>query len=234
LSELAPFDPKKRIIEYLLREEPKEQLADLSLRSLTYETASESPAPGGGSISAAVGALGAALGSMVANLSCHKRGWDEKWKLFSDWAEQGKIAYQELLTLVDEDTRAFNRVMDAFGLPKESSDQKLARNLAIQQATLNAIEVPFKVMQVASGIMELMEKMADIGNPNSASDVAVGALCLRTAVSGACLNVKINAVELKDPSLVEKTLLSADLIEKETIQRCEQIQLRVLEKIGTK
>jgi glutamate formiminotransferase/formiminotetrahydrofolate cyclodeaminase len=234
LSELAPFDPQKRIIEYLLREEPKEQLVDLSLRSLTYETASESPAPGGGSISAAVGALGAALGSMVANLSCHKRGWDEKWKLFSDWAERGKVAYQELLTLLDEDTRAFNRVMDAFGLPKESSDQKQARNLAIQQATLNAIEVPFKVMQVASGIMDLMEKMSEIGNPNSASDVAVGALCLRTAVSGACLNVKINAVELKDPSLVEKRLLSADLIEKETIQRCEQIQLRVLEKIGTK
>jgi len=234
LSELAPFDPQKRIIEYLLREEQKEQLADLSLRKLTYETASESPAPGGGSISAAVGALGAALGSMVANLSCHKRGWDNQWKVFSDWAERGKVAYQELLALVDEDTRAFNKVMEAFGLPKESPDQKEARRLAIQEATLNAIEVPFKVMQSASGIMELLEKMAEIGNPNSASDVAVGALCLRTAVSGACLNVKINAVELKDPTLVERTLLSADRIEKETIQRCEQIQVRVLESIGSK
>jgi glutamate formiminotransferase/formiminotetrahydrofolate cyclodeaminase len=234
LGELAPFDPQKRIIEYLLREEQKELLSDLSLRKLTQETASESPAPGGGSIAAAVGALGAALGSMVANLSCHKRGWEDQWEEFSDWAEKGKVAYNELLTLVDEDTKAFNRVMDAFGLPKESSDQKLARNLAIQQATLNAIEVPYKVMQVASGILELMEKMADIGNPNSASDVAVGALCLRSAVSGACLNVKINAVELKDPSLVEGTLLSADLLEKETIRRCEEIQKLVLQTINSK
>ncbi len=171
---------------------------------------------------------------MVANLSCHKRGWEDQWEEFSDWAEKGKVAYNELLTLVDEDTKAFNRVMDAFGLPKESSDQKLARNLAIQQATLNAIEVPYKVMQVASGILELMEKMADIGNPNSASDVAVGALCLRSAVSGACLNVKINAVELKDPSLVEGTLLSADLLEKETIRRCEEIQKLVLQTINSK
>lgn len=234
LNELSPFDPQKRIIEYLLKEEPKDQLVDLSLRKLIHETASDSPAPGGGSVSAAVGALGAALGSMVANLSCHKRGWDDRWEEFSAWAEKGKVAYEELLTMVDEDTRAFNRVMEAFGLPKESTDQKEARKQAIQEATLNAIKVPFKVMQIASDSLDLLEKMSEIGNPNSASDVAVGALCLRTAVSGACLNVKINAVELKDPSLVEMTLLSADRIEKETIQRCEQIQKLVLHTINSK
>ena len=187
LNELAPFDPKKRIIEYLLKEDPKDLLADLTLRKLTYETASDSPAPGGGSISATVGALGAALGSMVANLSAHKRGWDERWEEFSDWAEKGKEAYDELLVLVDEDTRAFNRVMDAFGLPKERPEQKEYRKMAIQQATLHAIEVPFRVMKVAAASLELVEKMAEIGNPNSASDVAVGALCAHTAVSGALL-----------------------------------------------
>jgi glutamate formiminotransferase/formiminotetrahydrofolate cyclodeaminase len=234
LGELAPFDPQKRIIEYLLREEQKELLTDLSLRKLTQETASESPAPGGGSIAAAVGALGAALGSMVANLSSHKRGWEDQWEEFSGWAERGKAAYEEMLSLVDEDTRAFNRVMDAFGLPKESSAQKEARNQAIQQATLHAIKVPFQVMQNAADCMSLLEKMAVIGNPNSASDVAVGALCLRSAVSGACLNVKINAVELKDRSLVDGTLLSADLLEKETIRRCEEIQKLVLQTINSK
>ena len=227
---MAPFDPKKRIIEYLLKEEPKDQLVELSLRKLTYETASDSPAPGGGSISAAVGALGAALGSMVANLSAHKRGWDDRWEEFSDWAEKGKLAYNSLLLMVDEDTRAFNRVMDAFGLPKESPDQKAERKKTIQEATLKAIEVPFQVMKLAVDALDLLEKMAEIGNPNSASDAAVGALCLRTAVSGAHLNVLINAVELSDPSLVEETLLQADRLEKETIQRCDQIQKQVLSK----
>jgi glutamate formiminotransferase/formiminotetrahydrofolate cyclodeaminase len=234
LGELAPFDPKKRIIEYLLKDEMKDQLADLSLRKLTYETASDSPAPGGGSISAAVGALGAALGSMVANLSAHKRGWDERWEEFSNWAEKGKIAYGELLFLVDEDTRAFNLVMDAFGLPKESSEPKEIRRQAIQEATLKAIEVPFRVMKVAAEAVELLEKMAEIGNPNSASDAAVGALCLRTAVSGACLNVRINAAEIKDPDLVKETLEQADRIEKEAVKRCEQIQKKVLLKISAK
>jgi glutamate formiminotransferase/formiminotetrahydrofolate cyclodeaminase len=234
LNELAPFDSKKRIIEYLLTEEPKNQLVDLSLRKLTYETASDSPAPGGGSISAAVGALGAALSAMVANLSAHKRGWDDRWEEFSDWAEKGKSAYNSLLLMVDEDTRAFNRVMDAFGLPKESPDQKAERKKAIQEATLKAIEVPFQVMKLAADALDLLEKMAEIGNPNSASDAAVGALCLRTAVSGAYLNVRINAVELSDPSLVEETLLHADRLEKETIQRCDQIQKQVLQKIKSK
>jgi glutamate formiminotransferase/formiminotetrahydrofolate cyclodeaminase len=234
LGELAPFDPQKRIIEYLLKDEMKDQMADHSLRKFTYETASDSPAPGGGSISAAVGALGAALGSMVANLSEHKRGWDERWEEFSNWAEMGKNAYEELLFLVDEDTRAFNMVMDAFGLPKESPEQKEIRRQAIQEATLKAIEVPFRVMKVASGAVELLEKMAEIGNPNSSSDAAVGALCLRTAVSGACLNVRINAAEIKDTDLVKETLEQAGRIEKEVIKRCEQIQKKVLQKINSK
>ncbi len=234
LNELAPFDPKKRIIEYLLKEEPKDQLVDLSLRKLTFETASDSPAPGGGSISAAVGALGAALGSMVANLSAHKRGWDDRWEEFSNWAEKGKSAYNSLLLMVDEDTRAFNRVMDAFGLPKVSADQKEMRKNAIQEATLKAIEVPFQVMKLAVDAFDLLEKMAEIGNPNSASDVAVGALCLKTAVSGAYLNVRINAVELSDPSPVEEILLQAEHMEKESIQRCDQIQKQVHQKINSK
>ena len=234
LNELAPFDPKKRIIEYLLVEEPEGQLIDLSLRKLTYETASDSPAPGGGSVSAAVGALGAALGSMVANLSAHKRGWDDRWEEFSGWAEKGKIAYEELLAMVDEDTRAFNGLMDAFGLLKESEDQKVKRKIAIGEATMKAIEVPFRVMKLAAETMDLLEKMAEIGNPNSASDAAVGALCLRTAVSGAYMNVMINAAEMHDSVSVKETLLKAEQIEIETIMRCEEIQKRVLQTINSK
>ena len=234
LNELTPFDPKKRIIEYLLQEEQKDQLVDLSFKNLTYETASDSPAPGGGSVSAAVGALGAALGTMVANLSAHKRGWDARWEEFSIWADKGKMAYLELLSLVDEDTRAFNGIMDAFGLPKESDEQKANRLQTIQEATLNAIEVPWRVMKMAYDAMGLLEEMAKKGNPNSASDVAVGALCLRTAVSGALLNIKINAVELNEISLIADLLEEAGKIEKSTIKRCEQIQKRVLKTINSK
>jgi glutamate formiminotransferase / formiminotetrahydrofolate cyclodeaminase len=234
LNELAPFDPQKRIIEYLLKDELKDQLVDLSLKKLTYETASDSPAPGGGSISAAVGALGAALGSMVANLSAHKSGWDDRWEEFSGWAEKGKVTYGELLRMVDEDTCAFNSVMDAYGLPKESADQKEKRKIAICDATLKAIEIPFQVMKLAAEAFVLLEKMVEIGNPNSASDVAVGALCLQTAVSGAFLNIRINAVELSDPSLVKETLDQAELLEKEAIRRCAQIQKLVLQKINSK
>ncbi|HEY5509780.1 MAG TPA: glutamate formimidoyltransferase [Prolixibacteraceae bacterium] len=234
LNELAPFDPKKRIIEYLLLEEQGDQLVDLSFKNLVYETASDAPAPGGGSVSAAVGALGAALGTMVANLSAHKRGWDDRWEEFSTWAEKGKTAYLELLTLVDEDTLAFNGIMSAFGLPKESNDQKEIRRKTIQEATINAIEVPWRVMKIAADALELLEEMAKKGNPNSASDVAVGALCLKTAVSGALLNIKINAVELSDASQVEDLLLQAEIMEKTTIKRCAQIQKRVLKTINSK
>ena len=234
LNELAPFDPAKRIIEYLLEDQPKELLADLTLKKFTRETASDSPAPGGGSVAAAVGALGGALGSMVANLSAHKRGWDDRWEEFSDWAEKGKSAYEAFLKLVDDDTQAFNRVMDAFGLPKDTAEQKEARKAAISAATLSAIDVPFQVMKIAEQAMEVLEKMAESGNPNSASDVAVGALCLRTAASGALLNIRINAVDLQDHPTVNETMVHAERLEKETVRRCDQIQKKVLKKINSK
>lgn len=214
LDELAPFDPKKRIIEYLI-EDKGEKLTDLTLSGFSNETLSESPAPGGGSVSAYVGALGAALGAMVANLSAHKRGWDERWEEFSDWAEKGKQAHDRLLKLVDEDTAAFNAIMDAFGLPKNNDQEKKVRSAAIQTATKRAIEVPFEVMQTAFQSMEVIQAMAETGNPNSLSDAGVGALCARTAVYGAYLNVRINAGGLTDKAFVAEFLQKAgDLLEK--------------------
>ena len=191
LDELAPFNPDERIIEYLLEDSAK-KLKDLSLQDFAQETASESPAPGGGSISAYVGSLGAALAGMVANLSAHKRGWDHRWEEFSVWAEQGKVFQNKLLKLVDEDTRAFNEIMAAFGLPKSSSDEIEIRKKSIQQATLNAIQIPLEVMKTAFCSMEVIETMAKIGNPNSVSDAGVAALCAKAAVHGAYLNVLIN------------------------------------------
>jgi len=208
LDELTPFDPKKRIIEYLI-DEQKDQLVDLTLSGFSNETLSESSAPGGGSVSAYVGALGAALGSMVANLSANKRGWDERWEEFSDWAEKGKLAHDRLLKLVDEDTLAFNAVMDAFALPKNTDMEKEQRSAAIQSATKRAIEVPFEVMQTAFQSMEVIQAMATIGNPNSLSDAGVGALCARTAVYGAYLNVRINAAGLTDKAYAEDMLKKA-------------------------
>lgn len=185
LDDLAPFDPRKRIIEYMLDENSGNRLVDLPVRKFAEETASESPAPGGGSVSALAGALGASLGTMVANLSSHKRGWDERWEEFSGWAEKGKSCYDALLRCVDEDTQAFNRLMDAFGLPKTTEDEKKLRKAAINAATSNAMEVPLKVMRLALQSMEVLHAMADKGNPNSVSDAGVGALCARTAVRGA-------------------------------------------------
>lgn len=227
LDELAPFDPKKRIIEYLL-EDQKEQLFDLSLNAFVNETASESPAPGGGSIAAYVGSLGAALATMVANLSSHKRGWDERWEEFSDWAEKGKYFQEKLLKLVDEDTRAFNRIMDAFALPKENEAEKKLRTGAIQAATKNAIEIPLEVMKTAFASLEVIKAMAEIGNPNSVSDAGVGALCARTAVYGAYLNVKINASGLKDKEFVVSVLDEAQSILQKAI-RLEKEILKVVE-----
>lgn len=197
LDELAPFVPEERIIEYAIRD-PRRRLVDLSLRDFVEETASESPAPGGGSVSAAVGAFGAALATMVANLSSHKRGWDERWEEFSDWAERGKAAHDELLRLVDADTDAFNAVMAAFALPKDTPEDKAQRKAAIEAATRGAIEVPLRVMEVALESMSVIEAMAEIGNPNSVSDAGVGALCARSAVLGARLNVEINCSGLED------------------------------------
>jgi glutamate formiminotransferase/formiminotetrahydrofolate cyclodeaminase len=210
LDELGPFEPEKRIIEYLLRDASDAKLVSMSLKAFMEETHSESPAPGGGSISAYVGALGVALGGMVANLSSHKRGWDHRWKEFSDVAEEAVRIEKQLLALVDEDTRAFNRIMAAFGLPNGSADEKAARKQAIQDATRFAIETPLRVMKLALESMELIGKMAAEGNPNSVSDAGVGALCARAAVLGAGLNVKINCTGFDDAAFVEATLSEAE------------------------
>ena len=210
LNELAPFDPQKKIIEYVLNENSGKKLIDKTLKDFAEETASESPAPGGGSIAAYVGALGAALGTMVANLSAHKRGWDDQWETFSAWAEKGKFYHTQLLNCVDEDTNAFNRIMDAFGLPKNTDAEKAIRKEAIQSATQNAIEVPLKVMQLSLESMEIIAAMAESGNPNSVSDAGVGALCARSAVEGAFLNVKINASGLSDKLYKDRILKEAE------------------------
>jgi glutamate formiminotransferase / formiminotetrahydrofolate cyclodeaminase len=210
LDELGPFEPEKRVIEYLLKDEQSEKLVGMSLKAFADETASESPAPGGGSISAYVGALGIALAGMVANLSSHKRGWDNRWKEFSDVAERAEAYKKRLLFLVDEDTRAFNRIMNAFGLPKGSDEEKLARKNAISEATRSAIETPLEVMKLSLESMQIIAEMAEKGNPNSVSDAGVGALCARTAVLGAGLNVKINCAGYENSDFVNKSLTKAD------------------------
>jgi glutamate formiminotransferase / formiminotetrahydrofolate cyclodeaminase len=209
LNEVAQFDPQKKIIEYVLQDDSKAPLINMKLNNFAHETASESAAPGGGSISAYVGALGVSLGTMVANLSSHKKGWDEQWKTFSEWAEKGQALKDELLKLVDEDTNAFNKIMDAFALPKNNDEEKTLRSNAIQNATLFATEIPFKTMQKSMQCFEIIKAMAQIGNPNSVSDAGVGALCVRTAVYGAYLNVKINASGLKDKTTAEKFITDA-------------------------
>jgi glutamate formiminotransferase/formiminotetrahydrofolate cyclodeaminase len=217
LSELAPFKPEERIIEYLLRDPSKARLVRMDLRAFTDETASESPAPGGGSVSAYVGALGAALGTMVANLSAHKAGWDERWEEFSGWAEQGQRIKEELLTLVDEDTAAFSAILAAFALPKATEAEKTARTAAIQAATRTAIEVPFRVMQLAAAALPIAVAMAEKGNPNSVSDAGVGALCARAAVQGAYLNVRINAKGFADKVFAEKVVREGAAIEQRAL-----------------
>jgi glutamate formiminotransferase / formiminotetrahydrofolate cyclodeaminase len=199
LSELKPFDPKEKVIEFKIEAaEPRNSLAKMNLREFCNETLSDSPAPGGGSVAALMGALGASLGGMVANLSAGKRGWDDKLEYFSNWAVKAQQLKDELLSLVDEDTGAFNKVMDAFALPKESAEEKAARAAAIQQATKYAADVPLKVMETASKSYELLAEMAEKGNPASVSDVGVGALATRACIEGAALNVRINLVQLKD------------------------------------
>lgn len=212
LNELYLFRPEKKIIEYLIEKNTGGKLVNKTVQGFVYETVSESPAPGGGSVSAAVGALGVALGTMVANLSAHKRGWDNQWEEFSEWAEKGKKYCDELLKCVDEDTQAFNEIMAAFALPKSTEQEKAERNQAIQKATKNAIEVPLKVMQLAHNSLEVIQAMAEKGNPSSVSDAGVGALCARTAIESAFLNVKINASGCDDKQFVEKLLEKAKLI----------------------
>lgn len=229
LDDLYEFKPEEKIIEYkLAANAKKKKLVDLTLTEFTDETASESPAPGGGSVSAYMGAMGVALGTMVANLSSHKRGWDDRWEEFSNWAEKGMKYQSELVRLVDEDTDAFNKIMDAFGLPKKTNEEKALRKQAIQDATKNAIMVPFKVMEVSYKALELIKAMAEIGNPNSVSDAGVGALAIRSCVKGAFLNVKINSSGLDDKTFVHTVSKKAEEIDINT-EKIEKEILKIVE-----
>ncbi len=218
LDELAPFDAKQRIIEYVLNEGNTAPLVNMKLNAFADETASESPAPGGGSISAYVGVLGVSLGTMVANLSASKKGWEDRWEEFSNWAEKGQAYKKQLLDLVDEDTRSFNAIMNGFALPKGTDEEKAIRKQAIQDATKYAIEVPLKVMEVSLATMEVMKAMVEIGNPNSITDAGVGALCARTAVMGAHMNVKINTGSYDDKTFVADILKKAAAIEEQAVK----------------
>lgn len=217
LDELGPFVPEERIIEYLLKDKSTSKLISMTLTDFADETASESPAPGGGSISAYAGVLGASLATMVANLSSHKKGWDSRWEEFSTWAEKGQYYKDELLKLVDLDTVAFNKIMEGFSLPKSTDEEKATRDKAIQDATKYAIEIPFKVMQMAHGSLEVIKAMAEIGNPNSVTDAGVAALCARTAVLGAFMNVKINASGYKDKAYTTDIIKQGEELEKQAI-----------------
>ncbi len=229
-DELKPFHPEEKIIEYML-EKPGDNLTDMKLTDFADLTASEAPAPGGGSIAAYTAALGAALGTMVANLSSHKRGWDDRWEYFSDWAVKGENYKKELMFLVDEDTRAFNRIMEAFRLPKTTDVEKENRKKAIEEATLYATEVPLKVMETAYQSMEVMEAMAEEGLPASVSDAAVGALAARTGVYGAYFNVLINATSLKDKAKAGQLIAKAEDILRHTLEKENQILNKVRGKI---
>ena len=216
LDDLKPFHPEEKIIEYMLGNDEK-KLIDFKLDDFADETAGESMAPGGGSIAAYVGTLGVSLGTMVANLSAHKAGWDNKWKLFSDWAVKGQTYKEQLLFLVDEDTNAFNKIIDGFRMPKDTNEEKQARALAIENATIYATEIPFKVMETAFQSMEVMQAMLKDGLQNSLSDAGVGVLCARTAVIGAYFNVRINAKDIKDRTFAASILAKAAIIYKQTI-----------------
>ncbi len=232
LNDLYPFNPKEKIIEYMIEDETDKKLVKMNLREFANETASESPAPGGGSISAYVGALGVSLGTMVANLSSHKRGWDDRWEYFSDWAEKGQQYKDELLRLVDEDTKAFNKIMEAWGLPKGTDEEKQARKQAIEEATKYAISVPLRVMEVSYKSMEILKAMAEQGMEASISDVGVGAMAALTAVRGAHLNVKINAAQLSDKEYKEKVLAQAAEIEQKATEMEKQIMDIVNQKLS--
>ncbi len=231
LDEIKPFNPKEKIIEYMLEDDDSKKLADMSLQQFADETASESPAPGGGSVAAYVGSLGVSLGTMVANLSSHKRGWDEHWEKYSKWAEKGQAIKDELLKLVDEDTNAFNKIFSAFGMPKGNDKEKKIRQKAINDATKYAIEVPFKVMEKAFESMKVMKAMVEIGNPSSVSDAGVGAVCARTAVIGAFLNVKINAQSFENKKFVNDIIKKGEKLEKKALEKEKEIIEMVENKI---
>ena len=231
LDDLRPFNPEEKVIEYMLEADKKQnRLVDLTVKGFAEETARESPAPGGGSVSAYMGALGASLGTMVANLSSHKPGWDDRWDEFAKWAERGMEIQEELLHLVDEDTEAFNRIMTAFGMPKKTDEEKALRSEAIQKATLFASEVPLETMKASARVFELCRQMVAEGNPNSVSDAGVGVLAARAAVIGAGMNVKIKAASLKDRAKAEALIAEAEEIiakanaeEKEITEQVEKI-----------
>jgi glutamate formiminotransferase / formiminotetrahydrofolate cyclodeaminase len=225
LAEISPFDPQKKIIEYNIASSRNDQpLLQKNLREFANETASESPAPGGGSIAAFVGALGVSLATMVANLSAHKKGWDARWAEFSAHAAVGQRLKDQLLRLVDADTAAFNQIMAAFGLPNMSPEEKAARKAAIQAATKIAIEIPMQTLRITLESFDLIEKMAEIGNPNSVSDAGVGALCARAAAHGAFLNVKINASGLTDKDFAAKVLAEGAAL----VARADDFERRIL------
>ncbi len=233
LSTLKEFKPEEKIVEYILEAEQsagKRRLVDMTCEGFAEETASESPAPGGGSISAYMGALGAALGTMVANLSSHKAGWDERWEFFSDWADKGHALMSELLHLVDEDTEAFNRIMAVFAMPKSTDEEKAARSAALQEATLYATEVPLRTMETSFKAFDIVRAMAEEGNPNSVSDAGVGALAIRSAVMGACLNVKINAAGLKDRQKAEALIARAEQI----VAQAQKAEAEILATVESK
>lgn len=230
LDDLKPFNPKEKIIEYLLEDKDTKKLIDFTVADFAEETASESMAPGGGSISAYVGALGVSLGTMVANLSAHKPGWDSNWKMYSDWAEKGQAYKNKLLFLVDEDTNAFNKIIDGFRMPKNTEEEKEARKKAVEDATKYATEIPFEVMQTACNSMEVMQAMIKDGLQNSLSDAGVGALCARTAVIGAYFNVKINAKDIKDRAFADDILARAEKV----YQKAIAIEQEVIAHINSK
>ncbi len=231
LDDLKPFIAEEKVIEYLLtKEEDKKRLIDMTCKGFALETASESPAPGGGSVAAYMGALGASLCTMVANLSSHKAGWDSRWREFSDWAERGQTLTAELLHLVDEDTAAFNRIMAVYSMPKTTDEEKALRREALESATLYATEVPLRTMQCAMQCFDIARAMAQEGNPNSVSDAGVGALAVRSAVMGAWLNVKINAAGLKDRSVAEELLGQGRLL----VFEAERTEREILEVVDTK
>ena len=231
LGNLKPFNPDEKVVEYILEADQNKgvkKLVDMTCAGFAEETASESPAPGGGSISAYMGALAAALGTMVANLSSHKAGWDDRWEFFSNWADNGMAVMNELLYLVDEDTAAFNKIMDVFGMPKGTDEEKAARAAAMEAATLYATQVPLRTMKAAYKAFDVVRAMAEEGNPNSVSDAGVGALAARSAVMGACLNVKINAAGLKDRATADALVKEAEEIQA-LAQKAEAEILAVVE-----
>ncbi len=230
LDELAPFRPEEKVIEYMVADKSTGKLTDLTCRRFAELTASEAPAPGGGSISAYMGALAAALGTMVANLSAHKAGWDERWEEFSNYADGGQLLMEHLLELVDEDTKAFNRIMAALQMPKTTEEERKAREQALEEATLYATEVPLRTMDAALDVFPLLESMTELGNPASVSDAGVGALAARSAVLGAQLNVRINAAALKNREKARELVDAANMI----AARAIEAEKKILELVNAK